>query len=441
MADPNRIVTTTGTCFVELRAYARYLLCLASRPSKLYHLILFFDEALPRRSRQLASIQTMRSLWFGQKTSSTPIYYAGVAICLVLILTTAFRFRFIIDAELRSHGALNAESSRNPVTYKSLSTIQNSTLGFGKVFAINLPERTDHHDGLVLASSVSKLRIDFVAGVHGDAVLDKVLPAKHAEGLTPATKGSWRAHINAISQVFEQNLESALIIEDDIDWDIRLKDQLQDLALSTCHILSTSRNAGTTQLSDVTINSKSSSSPYGQGWDVLWLGHCGMDLPPDANATMVLHENDETVPQIQRQRSWDVNAVSPLHAYPQHSRMVAEQQQGTCSLAYAVSRRGAQKILFALGLRRLDMAFDMMLREWCQQDDGNARPKCLGVHPQLFDHHRRTGPNEIDSDILAPNGQYRNHAYTPNIRWSVRMNMRKLLSNDDQYDDQWPDIR
>jgi len=166
-----------------------------------------------------------------------------------------------------------------------------------------------------------------------------------------------------------------------------------------------------------------------------------MDLPPDANATMVLHENDETVPQIQHQQSWDVNTVSPLHAYPQHSRMVAKQQQRTCSLAYAVSPRGVQKILLALGLRRLDMAFDMMLREWCQQDDGDTRPEWCGVRPQLFDHHRRTGPNEIDSDISAPNGQYRNHPYTPNIRWSVRMNMRKLLSNDDQYDDQWPDIR
>ena len=203
----------------------------------------------------------MQKSWFGQTTSQNSIRYTGAAVCLVLIFTILFRLRSGSDAELAIHNPLKAHGSSNVVKHKFLSVIQNSTLGFGKIFAINLPERTDHHDGLVLASSVSAMHIEFVAGVHGDAVLDKALPAKHAEGLTPAIKGSWRAHINAISQVLEQNLESALIMEDDIDWDIRLKDQLQDFALSTHHILSTSREAGTTQLRDITLSSIPSPSP------------------------------------------------------------------------------------------------------------------------------------------------------------------------------------
>jgi len=203
----------------------------------------------------------MQKSWFGQTTSQTSIRYTGAALCLVLILTILFHLPSGSDAELAFHNPLTAQGFSNAVKHKFLSLIQNSTLGFEKIFAINLPERTDHHDGLVLAASVSAMHIEFVAGVHGDAVLNKVLPAKHAEGLTPATKGSWRAHINAISQVLEQNLESALIMEDDIDWDIRLKDQLQDFALSTHHILSTSREAGTTQLRDITLSSIPSPSP------------------------------------------------------------------------------------------------------------------------------------------------------------------------------------
>jgi hypothetical protein len=65
---------------------------------------------------------------------------------------------------------------------------------------------------------------------------------------------------------------------------------------------------------------------------------------------------------------------------------------------------------------------------------------CLGVLPQLFDHHRRRGPKSIDSDISAANGDCRDSAFTLNIRWSVRMNMKKLLNGDTRYDDQYPDM-
>ena len=43
---------------------------------------------------------------------------------------------------------------------------------------------------------------------------------------------SWRSHMNAVSAMIEQNLGSALILEDDADWDVRIKTQMRDWALS-----------------------------------------------------------------------------------------------------------------------------------------------------------------------------------------------------------------
>ena len=233
-----------------------------------------------------------------------------------------------------------------------------------------------------------------------------------------------------------RNLTSALIIEDDVDWDVRLKLLLRDFALSS-HALLHTRNTVNLNFDRLPSTPVPRESPYGDGWDVLWLGHCGMKLPTES--ALVIHENDVTVPETQHLRSWDINEPTPLQGYSKHTRVVMHQKEGTCSLAYAVSQLGARRILYSLGLRRLDDAFDLMLRKWCEGIDGEGPHVCLGVLPQLFDHHRRKGPANIDSDISEPSSQYRHTAYTNNVRWSVRMNMNKILRGDTDYDDQFPD--
>lgn len=233
-----------------------------------------------------------------------------------------------------------------------------------------------------------------------------------------------------------RNLTSALIVEDDVDWDVRLRLSLRDFALSA-HALLQAPKPVNLNFDHLPPTPVPKDSPYGDGWDVLWLGHCGMKLPTEGG--LVVHENDVTVPETQYLRSWDVNEPTPLDGYSRHTRVVMNQKEGTCSLAYAVTQSGARRILYSLGLRRLDDAFDLMLRSWCEGTDGEEPHICLGVLPQLFDHHRRKGPGNIDSDISEPNAEYRQTAYTNNIRWSVRMNMNKILRGDTNYDDQFPD--
>lgn len=105
---------------------------------------------------------------------------------------------------------------------------------------------------------------------------------------------------NTVSRVVRRNLSSALIMEDDGDWDVRIRDQLQDFALSshalTQPLASTSHGkyADTTypkppdtllssvpdlEFGRLPLTVAPVNSPYGDEWEVLWLGHCGMHFP------------------------------------------------------------------------------------------------------------------------------------------------------------------
>jgi len=115
-------------------------------------------------------------------------------------------------------------------------------------------------------------------------------------------------------------------------------------------------------------------SPYGDDWDLLWVGHCGMRLAGDSsrgNTDKVMHYDDESVPQKQHYRAFD--DASPLNQYPHHTRIIAPTHEATCSLAYAISNRGARRLLLNLGLQKLDGPFDNMIAGWCEVKVGEVR--------------------------------------------------------------------
>lgn len=75
----------------------------------------------------------------------------------------------------------------------------NGTLGFEKVFAVGLSERSDKRDALALISSLTGFKIDWIEGVRGEMVVDKALPfGVDREKLWENNVGSWRGHMNAV---------------------------------------------------------------------------------------------------------------------------------------------------------------------------------------------------------------------------------------------------
>jgi len=298
--------------------------------------------------------------------------------------------------------------------------------------------------------------------------------------------------------VVELNLTSALILEDDADWDIRLKSQLQSYALASRGFLQPLRSNPASSLSSLSGSTQASrgddtvflgslpqtlsptSSPYGDGWDVLWLGHCGTDFPPNRFSTRpkdrtppvstlasaspahlpplrVAIADDDTVPEVRHLRPHPFALADSLAeaGYPAHTRVVHATGGGTaCTQGYAVSTRGARRLLWLFGLQTMTTGWDLMLRDWCEgwyrsvnkgpkeepREGGGGLPVCLTVQPPLFSQHYGKGGK---SDITAPGGGFLNSKkeVTPYVRLSVRMNMGRLVRGDaiESLVDQWPD--
>ena len=262
-------------------------------------------------------------------------------------------------------------------------------------------------------------------------------------------------------RVIEQNLTSALIMEDDVDWDIRIKQSmktfarasrllLQPLEGTTDQFLDPSYphpSAGQIPL-DFDINkfntSIPSTSPYGDvdRWDLLWLGHCGgLFAQPDMIKTPLgraIIPNDETVPEPQH-IELQLGNRKLMDQYPAHTRVVSRGYGTVCTLAYAVTQAGARRFFYELAVKRKDGPLDLMYRRLCDGLMERKQRTCLSVQPQLFQHHRPIASKSTFSDI-SPHGDDMNEvAFTRNVRWSARLNFQKLVDDETDYIDLYKD--
>ncbi|KAI1880576.1 hypothetical protein JX265_000816 [Neoarthrinium moseri] len=341
-----------------------------------------------------------------------------------------------------------------------INDIQNGTLGFEKIFIVGLPSRTDRRDSMVLAAALSGLEIEFIDGVVGSAVPDKAIPTRPGQGRLPdPSVGSWRGHMNAIQEVVRRNLSSALILEDDADWDVRIRDQLRSFALAT-QALTQPLHRSEAAFADPTFprppaGSESMTpelafgrlpktvapriSPFGDNWDAFWLGHCGMHFPFEDNTVIPrgrVVQADDTVPQ--QQHLWTLSNPNDVkEQYSNHTRVVHHVQDGICSLGYAVSQKGARQMLHQVGLKNFNAAFDILLRWFCEGVEDRKYHNCLTLQPALFQHHRFAGPKSANSDI-SDHGEGFQEASTDVVRWSVRMNAEAMMAGE-PFVDQFPD--
>lgn len=217
--------------------------------------------------------------------------------------------------------------------------------------------------------------------------------------------------------IVEEGYSSALIFEDDADWDIRIKSQLADFALGTRYFLGNASDAAT-------------SSPYGDGWDLLWVGLCHDFRPKDDDRVYVIN-NDLSVPKIDKLR---INNPEMMKEFPDHTRIIHVAGAPICTYAYALSLAGARKVLWALSVKELQGIFDNALAWWCRDKGG----MCVSANPPYFQAHQFAGGAGKGSDI-NPGVPELKEGKTINIRWSTKLNIEKLLRGETDYHDQFPD--
>lgn len=209
-------------------------------------------------------------------------------------------------------------------------------------------------------------------------------------------------------------------------------------------------------LKSVSSSNGHSSSPYGDpsSWDVLWLGHCGVEFPRPPQATkpsieniVLTNPNDHTVPAPQHLRAHPFGPLDALStSHPPHTRVYHRASGGAvCTVAYAVSQRGARRLLHEFGVRRWTRIWDVELGDWCAgsgKELGTATRRdqrtCVTVQPPIFAHHH---PRGGESNIGGLAGGFARNVETKYVRKSVRMNLEALMrgGGEEEVVDQWPD--
>ncbi|KPI36495.1 uncharacterized protein AB675_4323 [Cyphellophora attinorum] len=303
-------------------------------------------------------------------------------------------------------------------TYLASLAVSNHTLGFQKIFVINLPARTDKKDTITLTSALTGFNVEWLPAVLAEEVSAKAAPPTWNYTLqTPGALGSWRAHMNAVQHVLHNRLPTALILEDDADWDVLLKSQLHQLSDAMYKLSYTTQSEP--------------SNPYTLNWDLLWLGHCRAG-PSSLPQQIYTIPNDLTVPPIPHRRAkWRQQHI-PLFIRQNSTRVMFRAYAGMCIGAYAISRSGAQKILHGMSLSSQNNPADVSFSSLCRGKLTVDEFRCFATYPPLFGSHRAEGMRNRDSDlndITETNGGESWHGeYTWDVVYPAAMNVGRWVT-------------
>ena len=235
-------------------------------------------------------------------------------------------------------------------------------------------------------------------------------------------------------RIVKERIATVLIMEDDVDWDVTLKTQLVEFARGARYLQGLDDESPNRTAVD------SLHSPYGDNWDLLWIGTCGSRNREDQDQRYWVIRNDPTaVPS--HLRGWDRRQpnLSPSALGGNHTRVVYEPVRGLCMYGYALSLRGAQKLLYHQTMAGKASLSDRGLQQVC--NDRYLGYKCIAPYPTLISTHKAAGATSKDSDredTKTADGGFRQVGETNQIVYSTRLNLERLLMGNQLVQSQWP---
>ncbi|KAK9360611.1 hypothetical protein V1504DRAFT_454051 [Lipomyces starkeyi] len=226
----------------------------------------------------------------------------------------------------------------------------NATLGFGEIVYISLPSRTDRQDSMHLLASIHGLDLHLIPGVDGEAVHPKSVPDGGTH-LRPAELGCWRAHADAWRHMLAGRQETMLILEDDADFDVNIHKIFERISTQMQH----------NRLRVVPPTEREiEAAPYGLDWDVLYLGQCSDYASPRKDLAQAF--SDQDAPQRAVTHEHFVSMLQSFGVYGKaigKTRVISPSYGPVCTLSYAITRRGAQRLLLNLSYLGLSTAVDV----------------------------------------------------------------------------------
>ncbi|THY85489.1 hypothetical protein D6C92_08860 [Aureobasidium pullulans] len=235
----------------------------------------------------------------------------------------------------------------------------NSTLGFQAILALSQGTKW-RVDGLHAAAKAAGIAVTVPQQPKWSEPFIKAFQEfgpVEAHGAAMA----WLGHLDLLKFVIQNNWGSALILEDDMDWDVDVRKQTPPIAKA---------------VRELTKSKKADTEPYGKSWDVMWLGHCS-DPPPFKDEGKIITFADNTTAPIEKYRGLNPRVKDVIK---DGQRIVHFSINPVCTFAYAVSYQGARNLLAHASLGK-GGAFDLMLMHACQ----DKVLKCVSVNPEVFD--------------------------------------------------------
>lgn len=286
----------------------------------------------------------------GISTFSQVIFYGAT---LLSILAIGFY------SEIGYPKNCNVHTEEEPVMVVSIS---NTTLGFQKFFHVNEATRFDLADVVALQSSVSNVLSDRFDAVSPKTNSDKRMPPAHSDcSLTESEKAVLRSHANLWREMMKNGWQTMLVIEPTAAWDINIRNNMESLS------------HGFEQL----VNSKTENKEYHatqqdpylhNHWDILRLGGC--------NHTLI--NFDESIEYFDADTNPD-NIRIMNHTLVGNHRLLSHQNIEDCVGGYAVSLRGAVKLLTRYSYS-MDLPLDKMINEMSSE----GFLESYSVYPSVF---------------------------------------------------------
>ncbi|KAK4947278.1 hypothetical protein LTR66_014204 [Elasticomyces elasticus] len=267
----------------------------------------------------------------------------------------------------------------------------NETLGFAALYVVSGPG-SPRRAGLVANANVTELELTIPDQVRWSDEEVQHFRFDNSSIMLNGSIKAWLSHRLVLQAFLDSGLETALIFEDDIDWDIRIRTTQVPLAAAAARALLSSSSV---------ITSRSSDSYWGDTaqWDLLYIGHCGdyfrsidsgigvgYSRPSDLEAYRHIIYTDPSLPDWTDLHPFTVSLFAAL-GIPQQKRVLHKSAFPLCSFAYAVTRHMAQRLLTELALAKelpndRQRAFDIALLHACLRDD----VRCFTLNPEIFHH-------------------------------------------------------
>ena len=210
----------------------------------------------------------------------------------------------------------------------------NSTLGTAAIITLNAASRPDRRDIMALMASVTNVKLTFMDAWTRKPI-DKAMPNEHNPNLKDVEYACWRTHADAWRKVVEEGWTTAMILEDDVDWDGGIHESM-NLAWEALKNITGDPQAATT------ATSYSSDSKRGLicRWDIFYTGTC-MDLPAK---TYLIYDD----PHLPRTSTWWIDAIYTAYFSTTASirRLIQPTVEPVCTHSYIVSQTGARKLLY-----------------------------------------------------------------------------------------------